>query len=126
MSREYGVVQCECGACEFDHALMQWTHESEGFARLSEPPVTTWRTVTGCSECMNRLGTSNDGRPWREAMVPRAALEWLAGKRGWMGCPGEWDCEAWCDERCGSSDEEVAACWVRSALKAAKEANASE
>jgi hypothetical protein len=60
------------------------------------------------------------------AMVPRAALEWLAGKRGWMGCPGEWDCEAWCDERCASSDEEVAACWVRSALKAAEEANASE
>src|SRR5690554_1935262 len=68
--REYDVTKCECEACEFDHALMEWTRETEGFTRLSEPLITTWRTVTGCSECMNRLGTSEDGRPWRERMVP--------------------------------------------------------
>lgn len=28
--------------------------------------------------------------PWREAMVPRAALEWLAENRGLGGCPAEW------------------------------------
>jgi hypothetical protein len=57
---------------------MEWTHETEGFQRLSDPPITTWRTVRGCDDCLNRLGTSDDGRPWREAMVPRAALEALA------------------------------------------------
>lgn len=118
--REYGVVQCECGACEFDHALMQWTHESEGFARLSEPPVTTWRTVTGCSECMNRLGASNDGRPWREAMVPRAALIACIESDGCCphGARTETDCARWtrCDNEWDDAGHDVCVeCFIKAA-----------
>ena len=118
--REYGVTTCspECGKTRFDDGWMVQCYKS----------AISFGVEFHCPHCGTRVGETLKG-PWREAreaMVPRAALEWLAGKRGWMGCPGEWDCEAWCDERCGSSDEEVAACWVRSALKAAKEAKASE
>lgn len=79
-AREYGVETCECGSCEFDGALMDWTQEAEGFVLLSEDAIRTWRPVTGCGECLNRLGTSEDGRAWREAMVPKSALEQAQAK----------------------------------------------
>jgi len=66
---------------------------------------------------MNRLGASNDGRPWREAMVPRAALEWMVEQY-----EQRYDDEVgWRPAECGAR-ERSAELMIEAALKAAREA----
>lgn len=71
MMREYDVEVCsgECGRTVL-RELWVTLYESGGGVAFG--------STYYCPYCGTRVGIDADGRPWRERMVPRAALEWLA------------------------------------------------
>jgi len=74
--REYGVEKCseECGVFVASKPSIHhmWTVAVTGklVAMQGDDP-------SFCPHCNTKFGIDERG-PWREAMVPRAALEWLA------------------------------------------------
>ena len=113
MSREYGVEKCseECGVTRFFDTTQRWWWHS----RLPNPGY--------CDTCGTRVGIDERG-PWREQMVPRAALEWLAGIS--EGCAQVSPCPA--NKPLSDANKEALCreCLVQAALKAAEEATQSE
>jgi hypothetical protein len=73
-----------------------------------------------CAGCNMKFGIDERG-PWREAMVPRAALEWLAGIS--EGCAQVSPCPA--NKPLSDANKEALCreCLMRAALKAAEEAS---
>lgn len=107
MSREYGVEKCACGACKLvrDHSSLPWEWAAWGARKLNY-----------CPSCGTRVGIDERG-PWREQMVPRAALEWLAKQMP--------DCPAVLDRRDAEGNVvcfgECVDCWLQAALKLAED-----
>lgn len=137
--REYGVEKCVCGnvTCIVDRgrALGWFMPTNDGRWDPGVGPFFCWK-------CGTRVGIDERG-PWREAMVPRAALEWVADIAGgkFNDCPisgnGDFDDlpDNWCqmcvvrdpdgalheDCRCDRKECRVEECWIAAALKAAEE-----
>lgn len=109
--REYGVEKCACGACKLvrDHSSLPWEWAAWGVRKLNY-----------CPSCGTRVGTDERG-PWREEMVPRAALEWLADMS--EGCAQVSPCPA--NKPLSDANKEALCreCLVQAALKAAEEAS---
>jgi hypothetical protein len=117
--REYGVEVCseECGETRIGLISvmygLHWWHEE----------IDTVIVRGGerfCPSCGTRVGIDERG-PWREAMVPRAALEWLAGIS--EGCAQVSPCPA--NKPLSDANKEALCreCLVQAALKAAEEAS---
>lgn len=120
--REYDVEVCseECGmlvvAPSYDmrYRGVMWTY--------MENPVGA--ELRYCPFCGTRVGVerrANGSISWREAMVPRAALEWLAGIS--EGCAQVSPCPA--NKPLSDANKEALCreCLVQAALKAAEEAS---
>lgn len=88
-------------------ALADLHRRAEAFERAVE-----WSKPS----CGTRVGIDERG-PWREQMVPRAALEWACGFADVTGCPP--GSVKLCDGDCEH-------CWLQAALKAAEEATCDE
>jgi hypothetical protein len=130
--REYGVDRCFCKKrpCVaitdevyrrridggYTEEVRYW--QGRGEANYYEA-LASKHTIGFCIYCDAKLGINERG-PWREAMVPRAALEWLAGIS--EGCAQVSPCPA----AVLSYDKRDAACrecLMQAALKAAEEAS---
>jgi hypothetical protein len=107
--REYGVGSCECGNVRIGGS-MQDLWKDGGCLRDD---------TFFCCSCGTRVGIDERG-PWREQMVPRAALEWLAGIS--EGCAQVSPCPA--AKLLSDANREAACreCLLQAALKAAEEA----
>lgn len=114
--REYGVTVCseECGVARLDIGdrceAPYWFVQLEG--RL---------LVDFCPDCGTRVGIDEKGA-WRAAMVPRAALEWLAEQcDDCPDLPGH-ECPVAHLDNEDMPEGACYKCWVDAALKAAGEA----
>jgi len=127
--REYGVDRCFCKKCPcvaitdevylrridggYTEEVRYW--QGRGEANYYEA-LASKHTIGFCIYCDAKLGIDERG-PWREAMVPRAALEYVAG------------CWARYDPGEVNPDEAIAYALnhaENAALKAAEEATQSE
>jgi hypothetical protein len=116
--REYGVTACseECG-------LTVWRSSYWLVKDDAGSGGVCYGSSFHCPKCGTRVGIDERG-PWREQMVPRAALEWLAGIS--EGCAQVSPCPA--AKLLSDANREAACreCLVQAALKAAEEATQSE
>lgn len=69
--REHNVEACTCGRTHISISNPETCTNSETRCGLSDEH---------CFKCGDRVGRQADGGMWREPMVRRVALEWLAGK----------------------------------------------
>ena len=82
--REHDVERCECGKFV---AIKPSIHYIWTMAQTGNVVAMQGDDPGFCPHCNTKFGVDAEG-PWREAMVPKAALEWACGELGEIAADG--------------------------------------